>query len=59
MFNVSHQAVVAARTIFIVTWLGFGRTLNMACTDHLHNTPQCDVTISWVALSTWQKKLEK
>ena len=59
MSNVSPQTVIDARTIFIVTWLGFGRTLNMACTDHFHNTPQCDVTIRWVALSTWQKKLEK
>ena len=59
MSNVSPQTVIDARTIFIVTWLGFGRTLNMACTDHIHNSPQCDVTIRWVALSTWQKKLEK
>ena len=33
MSNVSPQTVIAARTISIVTWLGFGRTLNMACTD--------------------------
>ena len=30
MSNVSPQTVIAARTIFIVTWLGFGRMLNMA-----------------------------
>ena len=59
MSNVSPQTVIDARTIFIVTWLVFGRTPNMACTDHFHNTPLCDVTIRWVALSTWQKKLEK
>ena len=59
MSNVSPQTVIDARTIFIVTWLGFGRTLNMACTDHFHNTPQCDVTIRWVALSTWQNFFEK
>ena len=27
--NVSPQTVTAARTIFIVTWLGFGHTLNI------------------------------
>ena len=44
MSNVSPQTVTAARTMFIVTWLGFGRTLNMACTDHF-TALQCDVTI--------------
>ena len=34
MSNVSPQTVTAARTIFIVTWLGFRRMINMACTDH-------------------------
>ncbi len=39
MSNVSPQTVIAARTIFIVNWLGFGRTLNMACTDHFTTLP--------------------
>ena len=54
MSKVSIHTVTAAKTIFIVTWLGFGRTLNMACTDRFHDTPQCDVTIRWVALSNLQ-----
>ena len=29
MSNVSPQTVIAARTIFIVTWLGFRRTLRL------------------------------
>ena len=39
MANVSPQTVITARTIFIVTWLGFGRTLNMACSDHFTTLP--------------------
>ena len=39
MSNVSPQTVIAARTIFIVTWLRFGRTLNMACTDDFTTLP--------------------
>ena len=39
MSNVSPQTVIAARTIFLVTSLGFGRTLNMACTDHFTTLP--------------------